>query len=131
MLTKEQVLIAIQNGLKPFTSDRRDFHRLVEFFPLEQHAIFKVKWSIKEPFQIKEWTKETILQELKDDLEFAFEKAVDKRGISACEMYGVIKMWTWILEDSVDIDCIDYGLPFFRAVATKYNLPTEPEVDSD
>lgn len=74
-----------------------------------------------------EWTEKNILEQLKSDLEFAFKKALDQRGISAGLMYEVIKMWLWILEDDLQyfIDYAQYGLPLFKAVALKYNFQNE------
>lgn len=35
----------------------------------------------------REWTRENILEQLKSDVEFGFEKALDQRGISASLMW--------------------------------------------
>lgn len=34
-----------------------------------------------------QWTRENILEQLKSDVEFGFEKALDQRGISASTWY--------------------------------------------
>lgn len=72
----------------------------------------------------KKWTKENILNQLKQDVEFGFEKALNKRGISSWLMYNVVLAWNRILEDGLenwDENNYDlYGLPLFKATAVKY-----------
>ena len=72
----------------------------------------------------KEYTEENILQELKSDVAFGFDKALDNRGISSSLMYEVVKMWMWVLDDELmDFDNYSmYGLPLFKAVALKYGF---------
>jgi len=98
MLTKEYVIEQIKAGNRESKCiDRRDFVRLCPFFrPDELHIL---GFTTTKHYEPKEWTEENIKQELKEDLEFAFEKALNKRGISSSLMYEVIKMWLWILED--------------------------------
>jgi len=57
-------------------------------------------------------------------LKFAFEKALDQRGISASLMYDVISMWNWILEEGLENfeEYPQYGLPLFKATALKYGF---------
>lgn len=57
--------------------------RLAQFLTQEQLEKIGFKWNSDEP---KEWTRENILSQLKEDVEFGFEKALDKRGISASLM---------------------------------------------
>jgi hypothetical protein len=64
-------------------------------------------------------------------LAFAFEKALNKRGISAGMMFHVVKMWMWVLDEHEDLVnwpddyYAQYGLPLFKAVALRYDLPNE------
>ena len=126
MKTREQILEAIKNGKESQCLDGRDFSRLCNFFPVEQweQIGFKLKEDAKELLEIKELTEETILVQLKDDLDFAFEKALSQRGISSSFMYEVIKMWMWILDDPLQHfeEYIMYGLPLYKAVALRYNF---------
>jgi len=125
MLTQEQVLDAIKNGRESGCIDGRDFSRLADFFPVEQWDVFgfRVKDGHVAPSP-KEWTKDNILEQLREDVAFGFEKALDKRGISADCMHGVVSMWMWVLNDSLQqFDLYEnYGLPLFKAVATKYGF---------
>ena len=60
-------------------------------------------------------------------MEFAFEKAIDQRGLSANMMFFVIKMWLNILEEPLasfsESGYAPYGLPLFRAVAERFGWP--------
>lgn len=123
MLTKEFVIEQIKAGNKKSECiDGRDFVRLCSFFrPDEIHIL---GYTTTKHYEPKEWTEENIKQELKRDLEFAFEKALNKRGISSSLMYEVIKMWLWILEDPLvySEDYAYYGLPLYKTVASKYGF---------
>ena len=70
----------------------------------------------------KEWTEENILTQLKEDVEFGWEKACDERGLSSSLMYEVVKKWCKVLENEFAEfdDYGPYGKPLFEAVAKKY-----------
>ncbi len=134
MLTKEQVLEQVKAGRKSDTFDGRDYGRLADFFETENLELLGFGLadgadSAERDKNIFEWTEENVLAQLARDLEFGFEKALDQRGISAGTMHSVVKMWMWVLEDDLhgkaDSLYAQYGLPFFKAVALKYNLPNE------
>lgn len=131
MLTKEQVLNNIVSGMVVSECiDSRDFARLTRFFEATHYEKlgFKAREGIAETEPV-EWTEENFLSELRNDLEFAFEKALDKRGLSANSMYHVVLMWLWILEDPLCVESdredhySQYGLPLLKAVAVKYGFP--------
>lgn len=126
MLSKEQVLEAVRSGRKSACLDYRDYARLCDYFSTEEWHYFGFKLKEgAEPPPVKEWTEENIKEDMRRDLEFAFEKALDRRGISASLMYEVIKMWLWILEDPLQDfeDYAYYGLPLLKEVAVKYGFP--------
>lgn len=126
MKTLEQ----IAKEYKSQTLDGRDLTRLAQFIPFDMLGEFGIepteeynnseKWNTT----IKPFTKENILAQLREDVEFGFEKALDRRGISASLMYEVVKMWNWILEDGLeDFDSYaQYGLPLFKTTAVKYGF---------
>lgn len=63
--------------------------RLAQFLTQEQLEKIGFKWNSDEPYpEPKEWTRENILVQLKEDVEFGFEKALDRRGISASLMFA-------------------------------------------
>jgi hypothetical protein len=109
------------------TLDGRDFRRLSQFLTANQLKDFG--FTLIESVSDDEWnkkvipfTRENILIQLKEDVEFGFEKALNKRGISAGLMFETVRMWNWILEEGLeDFDSYAmYGLPLFKATALKY-----------
>lgn len=129
MLKHEDVLAAVKGGRESQAwPDMRDYSRLVEFFPTSEWEAFGfgLKEGADEP-KMKPWTREAILEQLKEDVEFGFEKALNKRGISAGCMNGCLKMWMWILEDELQThdSYAQYGLPLLKAVALKYGFKNE------
>jgi hypothetical protein len=116
MKTKEQILDAVKNG--------RDYSRLAMFFSKKDLKWFGFESEKGEKHIPKKYTKGNILQQLKLDVDFGFEKALDKRGISSSLMYEVVQMWMWVLDDELmNFDNYPmYGLPLFKAVAIKYGF---------
>lgn len=126
MKTLEQ----IAKEYKSETLDGRDLTRLSIFIPYNMLKDFGIK--PKEEYDdeeiwnkhIKEFTRENIIEQLKEDVDFGFEKALNKRGISSSLMYEVVRMWNWILEEGLeDFDSYaQYGLPLFKVTAVKYGF---------
>jgi len=124
MKTLEQV----KDQYKSNTLDGRDLNRLFQFIPEDQLEDFGL--GIKDEFKgthvAIEFTKENVLKQLKEDVDFGFEKALNRRGISAGLMFEVVKMWNWVLEEGLEDFSDDnyamYGLPLFKATAVKYGF---------
>ena len=125
-----KTLKQIAKEYKLQTLDGRDFARLVQFIPFDMLGEFGIKpkeeYNNAEKWNadLKPFTIENILAQLREDVAFGFEKALNRRGISASFMYDVVKMWNWILEDGLeDFDSYaQYGLPLFKATAVKYGF---------
>jgi hypothetical protein len=124
MKTLEQILEYKSEGC----IDGRDMTRLADFVPVADWP--KIGVEAKEGadlsgFRVAELTEANVKERLTGDLDFAFEKALNKRGISASLMWSVVKMWLWVLDDPLadSEDYAQYGLPLFKAVAVKYGLP--------
>lgn len=122
MKTLEQIL----KLYKSETLDGRDINRLAKYIPEADLKRFGL--SIKDE-HVGTWeheplTRENVLADLKDDLAFAFEKALNQRGLSASMMHEVVCMWNWILEDGLQDfeEYAQYGLPTFKATALKYGF---------
>ncbi len=111
---------------KTFMEDRFG-RRLLDFLTLEQAEKigFEIKKEYKKDWKVKkEWTRENILEQLKKDVEFGWEKACDERGISSSLMFDVVMSWNKVLEEGLEDFDEDnyamYGKPLFIATAEKY-----------
>lgn len=83
--------------------DDRFGSRLAKFLTEEQLEKIGFKYDGDEPYpEPKEWTRENILEQLKSDVEFGFEKALDQRGISASLMFYVVLRWNQVLEEGLE-----------------------------
>ena len=126
MKTLDEVI----KSFKSNTMDGRDANRLAQFVP--EDRLPEIGCEIKEEFKGQHiaipWTRENILAQLEKDVEFGFEKALDKRGISSSFMYEVVCMWNDILEEGLqgrqdsDSHYAEYGLPTFKDTAVKYGF---------
>lgn len=111
--------------------DGRDKSRFAQFVPFDMLDKFDIHpaddYNSKEIWDkevLVPFTRENVLNQLKDDVEFGFEKALGKRGISASLMYECVSFWNWILEEGLEDfdDYAQYGLPLFKATAVKYGF---------
>lgn len=124
MKSKEEIL-SNYSSWSTFLDDRFG-SRLTQF--LSEEEMGKIGFSLKDEYkgkhEPKEWNKENILEQLKEDVEFGFEKALDCRGISASLMFDVVLKWNRVLEDGLEDwdenEYAMYGLPLFKATAVKY-----------
>lgn len=124
MKTLEQII-----AYKAQSIDERDVSRLVRFLSESQlnSMGIKLKDEFKGSHVPEEFSREAVLKYMAGDLEFAFEKAIGQRGISASCMNDVMKMWMWVLDDDL-AECEEYaqyGLPLLKKIAVKYGLPNE------
>lgn len=122
MKTKAEIL----KNFESQTLNSRNVARLSAF--LTEEEIESIGYSLRsdEPRKVIEWTEENILSQLKEDVAFGFEKALNKRGLSAAMMAEVVLMWNGILENGITEESTPYpmyGLPIFKATALKYNFP--------
>lgn len=123
MKTLEEILEKWDEEYKVALEDRLG-RRICDFLTVEQAKKIGFEFEEPEKHVPKEWTEENILAQLKEDVDFGFEKALNQRSISASLMFEVVKGWCKILENGLD-DVYDYpmyGLPLFKAVAVKYGF---------
>lgn len=107
--------------------DHRDVNRLLDYltydeaispYPRLAEDIAREKW-----LGTKMWDEPTVMEHIKRSLDFAFEKAIDQRGISAGLMHMVMRMWAWVLMDyemAAEENYQDYGLDYLRRFKAKY-----------
>lgn len=127
MKTLEQIK-SYKSGSNCVMIDSRDTGRLLRFFKPSEWEVMGFKPAdgvTDENYSITPYTKEKVMEMIATDLAFSFEKALNQRGISSSLMFEVMKMWMWVLDDELAdfTDYAMYGLPLYKAIALKYNLP--------
>lgn len=111
--------------------DGRDFDRLAKFVPYNMLRYFRIEpkngYDNEEKWNegVIEFTRENILKQLKKDVAIGFKEALNRECISSYFMFECVKLWNYILEEGLeDWDEDDYGyygLPYFKATASKYD----------
>ena len=102
--------------------DRRFTKRFIDFLPLEEWSQYGFKYIGEDEYIQKEWTEENVLKQLKEDVEFGYEKAEDERGISSELMAMVVNAWCKVLQNGLNLDGNDgwYHMKQFTTVADHY-----------
>ena len=116
----------VKENYKSSALDGRDMNRFMQFIPENELKDFGFELNDKNKGKHKKipFTRKNILKQLKKDVAFGFEKALNQRGISSELMYEVVSMWNWILEEGLEEfdEYAMYGLPLFKATAIKYGF---------
>ena len=134
-----RTLDEILTNYKSNCLDGRDTYRLWAFIPWDVAKNYpdflnnvveeyrnEEMWMSK--IYVKPYTRENILEQLRSDVAFGFQKALDRRGISSGLMFEVVKMWNWVLNEDEELanwpndNYAMYGLPLFKATAVKYGF---------
>jgi hypothetical protein len=104
--------------------DSRWTKRFLDFIPVDEWGKYGFGFTGKNPdeVEVKDWTEENILDQLKKDVEFGHMKAVDERGISSELMAMVVNSWCKVLENGLNLDGDDgwYHIKQFTNVARYY-----------
>ncbi len=103
--------------------DMRWTKRFLDFIPVSEWEEYGFKYNGNpDEVVVKEWTEENILAQLKSDVEFGYEKAMDERGISSKLMAMVVNAWCKVLENGLNLDGDDgwYHVDQFTTVAEHY-----------
>ena len=114
--------------------DKRWTKRFLDFLPIDEWDKYGFKLCDgKEAPVVKEWTEKNILEQLKSDVEFGYEKAIDERGISSELMAMVVNTWCKVLENGLNLDGNDglYHIRQFTKVAEHYGWKLESEGEPD
>lgn len=74
-------------------------------------------------------TEEAVISEMQEYINFAYDKALSQRGISADRSIWKFKKWLWLLEDDLlnGMEYNQYGIPMLNAISKKYNLEVDHE----
>lgn len=106
--------------------DKRFTCRFLDFIEESEWEKFGFKRTgdLEKQYKPKAWTEENILNQLKSDVDFGIEKALDHRGISSELMAMVCLAWLDVLEDEdIDRDLYGwYGSELFKAIDKKYGF---------
>lgn len=102
--------------------DRRFTKRFIGFIPTEEWEKYGFRYTEETEYMPKEWTEENILEQLKNDVEFGYEKSVDERGISSELMAMVVNAWCKVLQNGLNLEGNDghYHIKQFIEVAEHY-----------
>ena len=107
--------------------DGRFTKRFIDFIPVSEWEKFGFRYTGEDELVPKEWTEENILAQLKKDVEFGYEKAVNERGISSGLMAMVVNAWCKILQNGLNLNGNDgyYHIKQFTTVAKHYGWTLE------
>lgn len=107
--------------------DKRWTKRFIDFLPTDEWGKYGFSYAGQEPYVPKEWTYENILEQLKEDVMFGYEKAVNERGISSELMAMVVNAWCKVLENGLNLNGDDgwYHMRQFTDVAEHYGWTLE------
>lgn len=102
--------------------DRRFTKRLINFLPVKEWEKYGFRYTGETEYTPKKWTEENILEQLRKDVEFGYEKAIDERGISSELMAMVVNAWCKVLQNGLNLDGDDgyYHIKQFIVVANHY-----------
>jgi len=117
--TVEPRIVVMSESQPSETLDGRDYGRLVDFFPVEQWEVFGMKpvGDLPADWKPKEWTREGVIEQLKGDVAFGFEKGLGQRSISAGLMYSVVRTPRLNLFQHLVL-CQHLTLPFHSACSS-------------
>lgn len=110
------------NDLLGFTGDV-----LLPFLPAEQVSEFAKPKDGYEPYPLSH---EQILAQMREYMEFSWEKAANHRGISAMRSIEKMSAWLWLLcdddtrafaQDSANYP--QYGAPILKKICEVYGFP--------
>lgn len=101
--------------------------RMARFVPEHQFHLIgaKPRPETAGPHVPEPFTRERVLELLREDVMRGFEGALARRGLDAWLAYGGVQLWNWVLEEGLEgVDQFPcYGLPLFKATAVQYGFP--------
>lgn len=106
---------------------------LVPYLPIEMAREF-LKPDVSEWEQLT-LNRTVIINEMTEYMEFAWEKALDERGLSANRSIIKMQAWLWLLGDTEllafaenDRNYPMYGKPILRRICEVYELPVPVDI---
>jgi len=138
--TVDEIAARVQS---PLRDDVFQFERQVQMQHLPwEHAKPFLKPNVTETMWSGVYaplTEELVLDAMKDYLPFAWEKALNHRGLSASRSVQKFRAWLWLLGDEEmeafardDANYAQYGVPILHKISTHFwvtLIPDHPRVD--
>lgn len=128
--TPEQIVARLEYRKQddPFAFEVVDYLSWLDYAhakPYLKDTVTESKWEQdRQPL-----TRENVLQRMEEYMPFAWDKARNKRGLSASRSVQHYIAWTWLIGDQDFSEQIDkmpfnpYGEPALRAICERYNIP--------
>lgn len=132
MRTIDEIIIRCQESDDFFGFDQEV---LLPFLPAE-----KAKPFLREDADLSQWKQhsleaEVVIDQMREYMEFAWEKVQDHRGLSAGRSISKMQAWLWLLEDDETFDFAQkssnypqYGAPILWRICKRYGIAI-PEGD--
>lgn len=130
MKTQDEILTRVNASTSLFGFDKEV---LVPFLDFEHAKSFLKPEVTKEGWQPSPLTEEVVKKELADYLQFAWDKALNHRGLSAGRSIEKLTEWLWLLDDEELVtqhQYKNYGVPILLAISKKYELPYPTTTDA-
>lgn len=121
MKTLEEIKQKIKTDLNSMTDSMfigmcNGVHPLMMFVP----EYYKDEYK----HEVPPLSREAIIADMQNYVDFALEKIHDQRGLSATRSMWKFKQWLWALDDDeiTDFEYEDYGLKRLNRIIEKYDL---------
>lgn len=101
---------------------------LIQFLTFEQAKPFLIETAKKEDWKDNPLTEESVKEQMKKYMEFAWTKVEDHRGLSANRSIEKMEAFLWILEDDKTLAKVketgyaQYGAPKLKVICERYGF---------
>lgn len=101
---------------------------LLDFLTFESAKEFLKPEATKDKWEILELTKDFVLDAMRKYMDFAWEKCLGHRGISASRSLDHFRAWIWllgddqVLKDMEETEYAQYGAPQLRMLCEHYGF---------
>ena len=111
-------------------------HYVYEQLATEKFGMDRSKWP-EELKDVKDTplTEDAVISEIRGYMEFAFDKALGHRGISASRSVEKVSAWLFVLEDPLyefavtPSNYANYGVPVLKRVAKRFDIKLPERIE--
>lgn len=107
---------------------------LLPFLSFEAAKPFLIPDATAEQWNPLPLTSDGVVGQMREYMDFAWEKALGHRGLSASRSVAKMREWLWLLGDDEGVAFADgdgnyqnYGVPVLAYICEKYDLPMPTE----